>query len=197
MRATRLDRVGETADARIVRWSFGRHWPARADMWFVLPKTVGGLAAIEKRLSADSFEAWERAVDLGPRTHVSLNVPSFDISAARMPLTGELERMGIRRAFTEGEADFSGLDASRRFFLADVRQTTRLRVERYGAVAYSVSSLGCAGGETDSPSVDIVVDRPFLFFVADRFHNILFIGRISDPREVPLVGPSLVESWDD
>lgn len=189
MRAIKITNLGETPDARVVRWSFGREWPAKATMWFVVPKRRDGLAAIEERLSEDTFDTWARAVDFGARVTLDLSLPSFELAPEPLSLAGELERIGLRHAFVRGEADFSGLDATGQLHLTGVQQITRLRVERHGAVAVSATNLGYTMGEPP-PQVELVVDRPFLFYVADRDRNVLFIGRLAAPGEAPLKGPS-------
>ena len=94
-----------------------------------------------------------------------------------------LAEMGVRLAFEPDRADFSPMTGGReRLRIDDVFHGAYIRADENGVVAAAatgaVAKVICAkiGG------VEVVVDRPFLFVLADRKTGaIYFIGHIVDP----------------
>ncbi len=62
----------------------------------------------------------------------------------------------------------------------------RIKVDEQGTEAVAATTVRLSRG-LNMPSIhEFKVDRPFLFLVRDmRTGSILFLGRISDPREQP------------
>lgn len=91
--------------------------------------------------------------------------------------------MGVRLAFEPNRADFSPMTGGReRLCIDDVFHGAYIRADENGVVAAAatgaVAKVICAkiGG------VEVVVDRPFLFVLADRKTGaIYFIGHVVDP----------------
>jgi serine protease inhibitor len=94
-----------------------------------------------------------------------------------------LAEMGVRLAFEPDRADFSPMTGGReRLRIDDVFHGAYIRADENGVVAAAatgaVAKVICAkiGG------VEVVVDRPFLFVLADRKTGaIYFIGHVVDP----------------
>jgi Serine protease inhibitor len=94
-----------------------------------------------------------------------------------------LAEMGVRLAFERDRADFSPMTGGReRLHIDDVFHGAYIRADENGVVAAAatgaVMKVVCAkiGG------VEVVVDRPFLFVLADRKTGaIYFIGHVVDP----------------
>jgi serpin B len=116
------------------------------------------------------------------RRRVELRLPRFELES-RLSLTGALGILGIRAPFQKEVADFGALtDSSNGFFLSDVLQVARLRVDERGTEAAAASVMRVTGLDRDEPT-PFHVDRPFLFFVCDRrTRGVLFAGRCTAPR---------------
>src|SRR5204862_2436132 len=81
-------------------------FPYRADlsMMVILPDAVNGLPAIEKTLSAEKLDQWEKALT---SQKVDVTFPRFKADL-QMLLAEAFRSLGIRQAFS-GHADFSGI----------------------------------------------------------------------------------------
>jgi len=113
---------------------------------------------------------------------VELRLPRFELESG-LPLTGALRLLGIRAPFQKELADFGALTIrSEGFFLSDVVQAARIRVDERGTEAAAATSMHETGLGADEPTL-FHVDRPFLFFVRDpRARSVLFAGRCTAPQ---------------
>jgi len=174
--------------ATITPYAAGEGWQAaelayqggRAHMLILLP-AEGHFETFAGKLDAARLAEIEAA--LAP-TDLLLYLPRFEY-AADLELAETLADMGMPLAFSESEADFSGM--------AEIPPRLRLYISRVLHKAYvAVDELGTeAAGATEiemtitgEPSVPEVmrVDRPFLFLIRDTERgSILFLGRVVNP----------------
>ena len=140
----------------------------------------GGLAALEKKLTADALGRWlgglqERKVDI--------SLPKFKLSS-RFELGKVLRAMGMTTAF-KSSADFSGIAAADQLFIGEVIHQTFVDVNEEGteaAAATAVVMLGAAARREEEKPVVFRADHPFLFLIRHRETGaILFMGRLADP----------------
>jgi serpin B len=157
------------------------------EMVFLLPEKPGGLAPLERSLSAGMMSHWlEKLAERGA-VPVDVSIPRFRVEK-RFELTETLQDMGIRTAFTN-DSDFSGLKvvnaASPRqedwnLKIDDVIHKVFVEVEEKGteaAAATGIAAILVTGARSGHPLV-FHADHPFLFMIRDRRTNaILFIGR--------------------
>ncbi|MCL2700854.1 MAG: serpin family protein [Phycisphaerae bacterium] len=170
----------ETDDAQVLAMPYAGH---QFSMVIVLPKKVGGLAELEKNLSADSLAAWTTFES----EDVRVTLPRFKVTRdfdARKPL----EAMGMTKAFSrEGGADFSGMVADEKVAISFVVHKAFVAVDEVGTEAAAATVVGIARAmaplEPKEPK-EFKADHPFLFMIR---HNqtgaILFIGRVADPTK--------------
>ncbi len=100
-------------------------------------------------------------------------------------LNDVLGAMGMDLAFTAGRADFSGMSTEEELVLSAVVHKAFVDVNEEGTEA--AAATGIAVGVTSFvPPKDpetFRADHPFLFLIRDRrTSNILFLGRLVDPR---------------
>jgi serpin B len=156
-------------------------------MVVVLPDEVGGADRLARDLDAPALASLFR--ELTEWKTVSLALPRFKTSfKARL---GELfQSAGMRRAFDPQLADFSGMTSRppREAPLAinDVIHRAVIDVTEEGTEAAAATAITMMTTSMPSHVEPFVVDRPFLFYIADDATGaILFEGRISDPRPQP------------
>jgi serpin B len=174
--------------ATITPYAAGEGWQVaevayqggRAQMLILLP-AEGHFEQFAGEL--DTARLAEIEASLAP-TDLALFLPRFEY-AADLDLAKTLADMGMPLAFSESEADFSGM--------AEIPPGLRLYISRVLHKAYvAVGELGTeAAGATEiemlvtgKPSVREVmrVDRPFLFLIRDADQGtILFLGRVVNP----------------
>ncbi|MBR5893161.1 MAG: hypothetical protein IKZ37_05970 [Bacteroidaceae bacterium] len=99
---------------------------------------------------------------------------NIEVNAA---LNDALVRMGIEDAFNPEEADFGQLSQSSTY-VSEVRQANVFSIDEGGAEA--AASTGIKGRFTYNPPYNIVINRPFLFFVRENKTNtILYAGKVN------------------
>jgi serpin B len=144
-------------------------------MIVVLPTRPDGLPAIEAQLSADVIAQWLDGLE---PEKIDVGLPRFRFKSA-IDLADVLEELGIVSAFDPQLADLSGITDQRDLFLAQVRHVATIAVDEAGAEA--AAATGAVAIPTSLPP-ELVVDRPFLFWIYDHVTGaILFMGRIQDP----------------
>ena len=161
-------------------------------MVLIAPNAPGGLAAVEKKLTADGLAAWVGKLQ-GRKVHVF--VPKFKMET-KYQLNKTLISMGMVRAFKNplfpGGADFTGMCASRdprdRLYITKVLHKAFVEVNEKGTEAAAATAVMMAAGTAMPVTVPFTptfkADRPFLFLIRDKKTNsILFIGRMTNPTE--------------
>ncbi|MDH6704602.1 serpin B [Kitasatospora sp. MAA19] len=137
----------------------------------------GGFAAFNKGL--DQAQLDRILGGLGERT-VDLTLPRFRFDTAN-DLVPVLRSLGVRAAF-DG-ADFGGI-TKEPLALGTVVQKATVEVDEDGTVAAAGSGAGLAAAAAPAApeSVQLHIDRPFLFLIRDTDGGRpLFLGQVTDP----------------
>ena len=144
-------------------------------MYVVLPPKGSDIDKLISQLDASAYHA---ALDVLSAQRVKLFLPRFKAETS-MILNKPLQDMGIRTAFTSA-ADFSGIAEMGPLELSQVKQKCYIDVTESGTEAAAVTAATIRiTGARPSPFVEIRVDRPFAFVIADAENrNILFAGKI-------------------
>jgi len=143
-------------------------------MVIVVPKAVDGLAELEKSITAADLEQW---IDGAASEEVTVRMPRFRVSG-RIELKDVLKGLGMKSAFGPG-ADFSGMTAAERLFIAKVIHQAFVEVNEEGTEAAAATAVVMK--RTSMPAV-VQIDRPFLFIIRnDVTRSWLFVGRVCHP----------------
>lgn len=150
----------------------------RYAMYVVLPPK--GLS-LDKMISYVNENLYEQAMSMMTAQKVRLTLPKLKLET-EMVLNKTLQHMGVKTAFTSA-ANFKGIAEMGPLVLDQVKQKCYIDVSEKGTEAAAVTSVGVrltsARPET---LVTMNVDRPYVFFIADRTNgNILFAGRVVRP----------------
>jgi len=146
-------------------------------MIVLLPQGKGGLTRLEAELTLNTFTNW---IDRMYRADVDVLLPKFRIDS-RFSLGQSLASLGVRDAFDEARANFSGITSDRPFFISSVEHGAVIEVDEEGTVAAAATgaSFGCAA--KPMPAI-FHADHPFLFIIFDRpTRMVLFVGRVANP----------------
>jgi len=152
-------------------------------MLVFLPRKVDGLPQLEKSLSSENL----RTCLAGLRTRpVHAYLPRFRTTSAII-LNEALSEMGMRLAFDDSAADFSGMTASERLFLSLILHKAYVDVDEKGTEAAAATAVLITGSAFRPLEVPIPVfraDHPFFFLIRDRRSgSILFLGRVTNPKD--------------
>jgi len=126
-----------------------------------------------------SGESWERVTKPGfSSLHVNLVLPKFKVEYS-VELDQPLQALGMKAAFSAASADLSGI--AQGLFISAARHKTFVEINEEGTEAAAVTGLGAT--LSAAPQIfDMIVDRPFLFFIEDaQAQTIVFMGVVFDP----------------
>ncbi len=113
--------------------------------------------------------------------HVNLTMPKFEIES-EFNLKQALSDLGMPIAFSDSEADFSGMNGGRDLHISDVVHKAYVSVDEKGTEA--AAATGVVMGATSMPTdiKDMTLDHPYIFLIRDiPTGTILFLGRVMDP----------------
>uniref|UniRef100_A0A8C3JJ70 Serpin family B member 10 n=1 Tax=Calidris pygmaea TaxID=425635 RepID=A0A8C3JJ70_9CHAR len=148
-------------------------------MFILLPSDITGLQKLERELTFENLSAWTRP-ELMEKTKIEVYLPRFTLEET-YDLKSTLSRMGIQDAFTEGQADFTGMSEKGELVLSQVFHKCYLEVNEEGTEAAAASSAALASRSLGA-AIIFVADHPFLFFIRhNKTKSILFLGRFSSP----------------
>ncbi|XP_054732852.1 serine protease inhibitor 77Ba-like [Anastrepha obliqua] len=128
-----------------------------------------GVRAIMKKLEEDALGFDEQEVEV--------YLPRFN-TATTFPLRGSLEQLGLREVFNPQLVNFEIL--SKRLYVKDVVQTTKIIVNEEGTEAAAVATA-LLTNKISPPK--FYFNRPFLYLIAEkRSSALLFAGQIASPK---------------
>jgi serpin B len=134
----------------------------------------GKLADFEKGLTYRSLNLWKGELR---RTRLDVSLPRFE-QAGEFRLDKTLQKMGMRKAFARGEADFSGI-AKGDLFIQAVVHKAWVKVDEQGTEA--AGATGVVIGDDSAPP-QFLANRPFVFLIYARTGSVLFLGRVVEPK---------------
>ena len=150
-------------------------------MLIVLPLELDGLDAVEADLSAERLDGW---IETLVTEDVDVTMPRFEMRH-ELPLGDTLEALGVADAFSQGDADFTGIvdaaDMNGNYYLHAARHQAYVKVDEKGTEA--AAATGFAGGDDDDAAYPVfIADHPFLYVIRDKLTGaILFMGRVENP----------------
>uniref|UniRef100_A0A8B9N915 Serpin family B member 10 n=1 Tax=Accipiter nisus TaxID=211598 RepID=A0A8B9N915_9AVES len=148
-------------------------------MFILLPSDITGLQKLERELTFENLSAWT-SPELMEKMKMEVYLPRFTLEE-KYDLRSTLSMMGIQDAFTEGQADFTGMSENGDLFLSQVFHKCYLEVNEEGTEAAAASSAALTSRSLGA-TVIFVADHPFLFFIRhNKTKSILFLGRFSSP----------------
>jgi len=154
-------------------------------MLVLLPDKVDGLASLEKFLTAEKLASWVEKIKA---VRVALSLPKFKNTSEFM-LNDPLIALGMKKAFTDVQADFTGIAnvPGEPIYIDLVIHKAFVDVNEEGTEAAAATAvMGKLGGMAMPPAnpVPFVADHPFVYIIrANRTGDILFLGRLTDPTK--------------
>jgi serpin B len=145
-------------------------------MVFLVPTKRCGLAELETDFSVNTLRKMVASIQTEENTVV---LPRFQFQS-RSRLRSYLVPMGMSHGFSTA-ADFSGINPESALRLNDVIHVGSIEVDEEGTVA--AAGTAATIQQVSAPPPPLRIDQPFVFVIRDKVTgNILFIGRVADPR---------------
>jgi len=158
-------------------------------MIVILPNNKDGLEKLERHINASTFQKWLNKLE---RKEVQLSFPRFKMSS-NISLKPYLTSLGLTTAFTEHDANFSGM-MQEAVFLSSAIHKSSVEVNEKGTEAsVATAIIGMSKGVRIKMPV-FKANHPFIYIIKENIGDqILFMGRFADPRivETKLSSPSL------
>ena len=146
-------------------------------MWIILPDE-GHFRDVESLLDAGFLDSIEKALTL---KKVHLAMPKFKFEWSSGVVDG-LMALGMRDAFDQERADFSGMTGGRDLYIKDVLQKAFISVDEKGTEAAAATVVIMRPVSEPSEEMEVNLDRPFFFLIRDNpTGTILFVGRVTNP----------------
>ncbi len=101
-------------------------------------------------------------------------------------LKDTLAALGMKQAFQQSEADFSGMTGGRNLFISAAVHKAYISVDEKGteAAAATGTIMTATAMRQEPPPIIFRADHPFLFLIRDnQSGGILFMGRVTDPTK--------------
>jgi serpin B len=146
----------------------------------ILPRAIDGLAALESKVNLE----WLGQAFTGVKPErVIVSLPRFKTTIG-YDLTATLAAMGMPKAFSRSEADFSRMTEAERLVIGVVVHKAFVEVNEQGTEAAAATGVGmklAAAPVRDEPKV-FNANHPFLFVIRDTATgSVLFLGRLATP----------------
>ena len=147
-------------------------------MLVVLPRagSLMTLSALEGALSPQMLEEWSANLH---EEEVKVYFPRFEMTWGTEDISGHLQALGMRLAFTAG-ADFTGMSDRRDLFIGPVFHKAFVSVNEEGTEAAAATAV-VMKREAVMDTPEFRADHPFMFFIRENATGeILFMGRVTD-----------------
>ncbi len=119
-----------------------------------------------------------------------MSLPRFTYSYEIKDFIGILKALGIKDAFNETQADFTGIIdrqyINNNLYVDTAIHKTKIELMESGTKAAAVTFFGIkANGmiPNDFETVDITFNKPFIYLIRDKItKEILFFGMVNEPN---------------
>ena len=156
---------------------------AQLSMVVFLPKDIAGLPALEQSFTAANAQEW--LAQLQHSEKVNVTFPKFTVTS-QFELNSALTALGMKQAFEQSAADFSGMTGGRDLFISAAVHKAYISVDEQGTEAAAATgfTMLATAMQHEPPPIVFTADHPFLFLIRNnRSGGILFMGRVTDPTK--------------
>ncbi|KAB0346084.1 hypothetical protein FD755_024269, partial [Muntiacus reevesi] len=158
-------------------------YAGEVSMFLLLPDGIAesstGLELLEREITHDKLSKWLSEDTMG-KDDVEVYIPKFRLEE-HYGLKTILMSMGMGDAFSQGQANFSGMSEKNDLFLSEVFHQASVDVNEEGTEA-AAGTGAIVTGRTGHGGPQFVADHPFLFLIVHKItKSILFWGRFASP----------------
>lgn len=168
-------RYGEPGGGQMIYLPYG---DGDLGMYVYLPGEGASVSGTIANLDAKTWDEWTKGLS---ESQGSIALPRFRLEYDTY-LKNVLTAMGMPDAFSDTDADFSGIAEGAS--IKDIRHKAFVDVDEKGTRAAALTSVEMRATAVEDPQkpFSMTVDRPFLFAIAqERTGTILFMGSVVDP----------------
>lgn len=141
--------------------------------------SLSNITQLESILSEEKLQEWR--MEMEPET-VFIYLPKYHFETT-YSLTDYLKSMGMELPFTWPGADFSGMDGTENLYISKVIHKAYIDVYEEGTEAAAATMISMTIGAAMPRFIEFNANHPFIFIIQEKeTGNILFIGKVVDPR---------------
>jgi serine protease inhibitor len=151
------------------------------NLYLFLPDKGSSLDDLLQSFSHDKCEQWMKGFRSTPG---DVKIPRFKMDY-ESKLNNMLIALGMKTAFSETKADFSGMRDKRDVYISEVKHKAIVEVNEEGTEAAAATSVGVRTTSMRPPQerFTFIADHPFLMLIRDETTGaILFMGTVVDPK---------------
>jgi serpin B len=142
----------------------------------IIMPDAGKFTSFESAMTADKISGIIGGLK---NNFMSLNMPKFSFDSS-FSLKSALSALGMPVAFSDTEADFSGITGNTDLHISDVVHKAFVAVDEEGTEA--AAATGVVVGIAAMPQTTLTIDQPFIFLIRDiQTGTIIFVGRVLNP----------------
>jgi len=161
----------ETDDLQILKMPYKGN---NLSMLVILPKE-NNISIADSSLNTLNIEDWNSRFD---EIKINIDIPKFKFKT-EYNLNNVLTKMGMVDAFSEIDADFSGMDGKKSLFISDILHKAFVEVNEKGTEAAAATAVILT---TSVVTNTFNADHPFVFLIQHESTGaILFMGKIMSP----------------
>jgi len=150
-------------------------------MFVVLPHEGQSLNAVSRRLLQRPLLVVKPSRRMYSNT-ITVVLPKFKLEDS-VDLKPSLYSLGVRQAFEQDKADFSGIGGNGELYVSDVLHSATVEVSEKGTKAAAATAVVIKGRSMSSDPV-FRADRPFLFFIRHNpTETVLFLGHVKQLKD--------------
>ncbi len=141
--------------------------------------SLSNITHLESILSEEKLKEWRSEME--PEI-VFIYLPKYHFETT-YSLTDYLKSMGMSLPFVWPGADFSGIDGTEMLYIDEVLHKAYIDVYEEGTEAAAATIVSMGFGAAMPRFIEFRADHPFIFIIQEKeTGNILFIGKVVDPR---------------
>jgi len=148
-------------------------------MLIFLPRKQEDIKMLEKYIAEDSLLYKQRKME-----NVEVYLPKFKIEKRYAKLKKTFRKLGMERAFSAAEANFSGISPADDLFIGKIIHQAYIDVNEQGTEAAAATAVSMRLKSVAPPPNPVVfkADHPFFFVIQENTSDtILFLGRVNQP----------------
>ncbi|KAK3777225.1 hypothetical protein RRG08_047845 [Elysia crispata] len=152
----------------------------RFSLFILLPDEGVALSSLETVLDAQVLNTTLSMTV--PQSNIYLEIPKFSLDTEE-DMKERLQELGINSIFNASSCRLRRMTTARNVAVSEVKHRAVMQVDEKGTTAAAATSIGIVLTSAGFAPTEFKVNRPFLFVLRDKEHNInLFMGRYVNPQ---------------
>jgi serpin B len=148
-------------------------------MTLLIPKEGLAIDAIIEEMNAESMKTWTEAMQM---KEIEIQLPKFKYGFGTRNINPELQRMGLLKAYSPSEADFSKI-TDLQIYISRVMHKAFIEVNEKGSEAAAATIIEFENTSIGEETM-AYFNKPFVFTIQHLpTQTLLFMGKVAYPEQ--------------